>query len=150
MVATFKPDSVPTEMNFDTKNIKGCFSILGEVMDAAHIEYTHEISILRITLSNGRTQNVRGFIKKRGHFSVLVLMSKVCSLDGYAHIDYKKLITWNNHLKFSKFVIHEDYLEVVAQTRLDSAPVEYLQQVVTEVAQAADDCEHEITGLDTH
>ncbi len=130
------------------KGVKECFSLLAEHMNATHIEYTEEISILNIELSKGRWQNVRGFLRKRGNHDFIVMMSKICSLDEYPNLDWKNLLERSNNLKYCKFVIHHDYLEVVASAYFENAPLDYLEQVAHEVAHTADLLEHEITGID--
>jgi len=131
--------------NFE--DVHTCFQSLAEHFGATFIDYTQEISILSIALPDGRRQNVRGFLRERSHHRCLVLMSKVCEMDN-ANIDYRLLFEEANHLKFAKFVTHHDHLEVKASILLENTPLDFLQEVVMEVAHAADSAEHKFTGGD--
>ncbi|GAB4193999.1 MAG: hypothetical protein OHK0057_13480 [Thermoflexibacter sp.] len=129
---------------------KEYFVKLAERLDGTYIEYTDEICIISLRLPDGRSQSVRGFFKQRGQDLMLMLMSKVCFLDEYPNVDFRALIEENNHLHFSKFVIHHDYLEVLADVHFSDVTIEFLEHVALEVAQTADDWEYKITGQDIH
>jgi hypothetical protein len=129
---------------------KEYFVKLAEKLGGTYIEYTDEICIISLRLPDGRSQSVRGFFKQRGQDLMLLLMSKVCFLDEYPNVDYKALVDASNHLAFSKFVTHHDYLEVMAASHFSDITVEYLEHVALEVASVADDWEFKITGQDIH
>lgn len=129
---------------------KEYFVKLAEKLNGTYIEYTDEICIISLRLDDGRSQSVRGFFKQRGNDLMLLMMSKVCYLDEYPNVDFKKLIEENNHLHYSKFVIHHDYLEVLSDSHFSDITVEYLEHVALEVAKTADDWEFKITGQDVH
>jgi len=129
------------------QDVHSCFQALAEHTGAVLIDYTEEISILSIGLPEGRRQNVRGFLRDRSQHHCIVLMSKVCEVESYK-IDYELLMKESNHLKFAKFVIHHEYLEVKASVLLENIPLDFLHEVIMEVAQAADRAEQLLTGKD--
>jgi len=129
---------------------KEYFVKLAEKLDGTYIEYTDEICIISLRLPDGRTQSIRGFFRQRGQDLMLMIMSKVCYLDEYPNVDFKMLTVQNNKLHYSKFVIHHDYLEVLADAHFADITVEFLEHVALEVAQTADDWEFKITGQDLH
>lgn len=129
---------------------KEYFVKLAERMNGTYIEYTDEVCIISLRLPDGRSQSIRGFFKQRGEDLMLMLMSKVCYLDEYPNVDFKTLIEQNNKLYYSKFVIHHDYLEVLADAHFADITVEFLEHVALEVAKTADDWEFKITGQDLH
>lgn len=126
------------------------FQKIADRLSGMAMEYTNEMGIISLKLLEGRSQNVRGFFKQKGEHWMLMLSSKVCSLDEYQHVDFKDLTLQNNKLWEAKAVIHHDYLEIASVTMFSELHFEHACNLVLEVAHTADELEHQITGLDVH
>ena len=129
-------------------NIHEYFKKVAEKLEGMAMEYTNEMGIISLRLSNGRSQNVRGFFKQKSDHLVLKLNSKVCSLDEYQNIDFKMITERNNKLNEAKAVIHQDHLEIAATCLFSDAYFDHTCSLILDIAQAADLLEEEITGKD--
>lgn len=131
-------------------NIHEYFKKVAQKLDGVTMEYTDEIGIISLQLSNGRSQGVRGYFKHKDDHWALKLNSKVCALEEYPNIDFKMLVEKNNKLNEAKAVIHQENLEIAATIIFAEAHFEHICHIILEIAKVADQLEEEITGKDEH
>lgn len=135
------------------ENIHDFFTKLAEELDGIYLDYTGDSGAMNLKLPNGRTQSVKSYIKNKGkgEGDMIIFMSKVCMLEEYPEkIDFKKMLTMNHSLVYSKIVIDEGYMEVESGASMELSNRAELKFIISEVAKVADDLEHEITGQDVH
>jgi len=113
-------------------------------------EYDHTKSITVIPTSDGRFQTVLLTLEtsKSSARQMAVFSSKVCEFD--SSIDLKNLLEQNAKFDYSKFILEEGHLKVVASCLSESASEEEVKHMVQEVAKLADSYEMKLTGKDIH
>ena len=132
------------------ENIHNYFTELAEELNGIYLDYTGDSGAMNLKLENGRNQSVKSFIKNKGDGDMIIFMSKVCNLDEYPSVDFKKMLELNHSLIYSKVVIDDGYMEVESDAKLDLSSKEEIRFIVKEVAKVADDLEMEITGKDVY
>jgi hypothetical protein len=113
-------------------------------------DYDHTKGIVVVPLTNGRFQTVLVVIEKSKTSGKdrAVFTSKVA--DYNPSIDTYDLLVHNGHFDFSKFIIEEGQLKVVASSLVDTTGTDDVKYMVQEVAQLADHYELKFTGKDIH
>jgi len=132
------------------ENIHNYFTELAEELNGIYLDYTGDSGAMNLKLDNGRNQSVKSFIKNKGDGDMIIFMSKVCHLDDYPNVDFKKMLELNHTLIYSKIVIDDGYLEVESDAKLELSSKAEICFIVKEVAKVADDLEMEITGKDVY
>lgn len=132
------------------ENIHNYFTELAEELNGIYLDYTGDSGAMNLKLDNGRNQSVKSFIKNKGDGDMIIFMSKVCHLDEYPKVDFRRMLEMNHRLVYSKIVIDDGYLEVESDVKLELSSKEEIKFIVKEVAKAADDLEMEITGKDIY
>ena len=132
------------------ENIHNYFTELAEELNGIYLDYTGDSGAMNLKLDNGRNQSVKSFIKNKGEGDMIIFMSKVCNLDEYPNVDFKKMLELNHNLIYSKIVIDDGYMEVESDAKLELSSKEEIRFIVKEVAKVADDLEMEITGKDVY
>ena len=75
--------------------------------------------------------------------------SYVCSY--HDRLDFKNFLSENQNLRYSKFTIDEEFVQVEASVFVEFLTKdnqEFLVKMIREIAQQADIWEHKLTGLD--
>ena len=132
------------------ENIHNYFTELAEELNGIYLDYTGDSGAMNLKLDNGRNQSVKSFIKNKGDGDMIIFMSKVCNLDDYPNVDFRKMLELNHNLIYSKIVIDDGYMEVESDAKLELSTKDEIKFIVKEVASVADDLELEITGKDVY
>ncbi|MGB0523792.1 MAG: hypothetical protein ACPGJS_12570 [Flammeovirgaceae bacterium] len=132
------------------ENIHNYFTELAEELNGIYLDYTGDSGAMNLKLDNGRNQSVKSFIKNKGDGDMIIFMSKICNLDEYPNVDFKKMLELNHNLVYSKIVIDDCYMEVESDAKLELSSRAEIKYIVKEVAMVADDLEMEITGKDVY
>jgi hypothetical protein len=113
-------------------------------------EYNKTKSVIIVPLDANRFQAVLGIIgySERYKRELIEFSSKVCEYS--SEINLKDLLEQNTEFCHAKFVIVNEAIKVEASAFLDNISEELLKEIVQEVATAADEWEHKLTGLDVH
>jgi hypothetical protein len=113
-------------------------------------DYDHTKAIVVVPLHSGRFQTVLVVIEKSKTSGKqrAVFTSKVAEYN--ASIDAYDLLVHNGSFDFSKFIIEDGQLKVVASSLLDTTTDEDVKFMIQEVAQLADHYELKFTGKDIH
>ena len=133
------------------KNVQGYLKHLAEELNGNYTEYSEDTVIITLPLADSRFQSVRGVIQEKNTGLFLILSSTICRLHEYPDVDFRKMLERNYDLGYSKITItDEDYLELAVYTKYDLVTADELRYMLLEVAETADQLEHEITGKDHH
>lgn len=129
------------------------FTILknyAEQIGGTFSDYDHTKSIVVVPLPNGRFQTVLATLEnsKTSGRQRIVITSKVT--DYSAAIDARELLVQNGLFDYSKFIVDDNQLKVVASGLTDGISEEEIKYMVQEVAQLADHYELKLTGKDIH
>lgn len=121
-----------------------------EEIDGQYSEYDTSKSVIIVPLEENRFQAVLGTIKysERYKREGIEFTSKVCELD--QDVDLADLLKEHSSFCHAKFVIADNAVKVEASAFLDNATESLLKEIILEVAQAADEWEYKLTGLDVH
>ncbi len=113
-------------------------------------DYDHTKAIVVVPLNNGRFQTVLVILEKSKTSGKerAVFTSKVGEFN--SSIDTYSLLVQNGHFDFSKFIIEDDQIKVVASSLVDTTTADDVKYMVQEVAQLADHYELLFTGKDIH
>lgn len=129
------------------------FTILknyAEQIGGTFSDYDHTKSIVVVPLPNGRFQTVLATLEnsKTSGRQRIVITSKVT--DYSAAIDARELLVQNGLFDYSKFIVDDNQLKVIASGLTDGISEEEIKYMVQEVAQLADHYELKLTGKDIH
>ncbi|MBX2969556.1 MAG: hypothetical protein KF803_09285 [Cyclobacteriaceae bacterium] len=113
-------------------------------------EYDELKCIIVVPLKESRFQTVLAYTEKSkvSGKTRAVLISKVS--DTINGVDTHELLKVHANFDFSKFIVEDGQLKVVATCLADSASEEEIKFMVQEVAQLADQYEYKLTGKDIH
>ena len=112
-------------------------------------EYDSNKSIIVVPLDQGRFQTVIGRITEvHQKPAMLEISSKICQYKESMKLE--ELLIENANLVYSKFVILDGYLNMIANIGLKSASPEVLKEIVSEVSEVADHWEQRLAGVDVH
>ncbi|MFN3840714.1 MAG: hypothetical protein ACK4RF_08395 [Cyclobacteriaceae bacterium] len=113
-------------------------------------DYDHTKAIVVVPLNNGRFQTVLVVLEKSKTSGKerAVFTSKVAEYN--ASIDAYDLLVQNGHFDYSKFIIEDGQLKVVASSLVATTTEDDVKYMVQEVAQLADHYELTFTGKDIH
>jgi len=111
-------------------------------------EYAPELFIIIVPVSGGRAQTVVGEIRNNELYNrkLITFSSKVCPAAN--ELDYRSLLSQTSFLNYSRFVIIENYLQVQAVAAFDSIAENTVREMISEVANVADQFELKLTGAD--
>jgi hypothetical protein len=131
-------------------NLFGAIKQYAEQIGGTFTDYDHTKAIVVVPLNNGRFQTVLAVIEKSKTSGKqrAVFTSKVGNLS--AEVDSKDLLVQNSNFDYSKFILEDGHLKVVASCLADSTTEEEVKFMVQEVAQLADHYELKLTGKDIH
>lgn len=124
---------------------------LSEGLNGSFSEYDDSTSVVVVPLQDGRYQSVKGTLKMLddGHTEVVSFSSYVCSY--HENLDFKNFLSENLNLRYSKFTIDEEFVQVEASVFaefLTDNNRDFLLKMIREIAEQADTWEHKLTGLD--
>lgn len=113
-------------------------------------DYDYTKAIIVVPLPNGRFQTVLAVLEKSKTSGKerVIITSKIT--DYNSQIDTRELLVQNGLFDFSKFIIEENQLKVIASGLTEGISEEELKFMVQEVAQLADHYELKLTGKDIH
>ncbi|MBX2962610.1 MAG: hypothetical protein KF687_08870 [Cyclobacteriaceae bacterium] len=113
-------------------------------------EYDESKCIVVVPLKDNRFQTVLAFTEKSKVSGKLraVFSSKVS--DSVSGIDLSDLLKQSAAFDYSKFVIEDNHLKIVASCLADAVTDDEVKFMVQEVAQLADQYELKLTGKDIH
>jgi len=132
-------------MDFKAFSEKYAAEIGGQYRD-----YDNTQSIIIFPLKDGRFQTVTGHISFSEEYDreLVQLKTKVCGMSN--EIPYAEILSESSEYPYSKFIIEDDYLKVVAVAFLESVSDNTIKEMFAEIAKQADDWELRITGEDIH
>lgn len=120
-----------------------------EEVGGQYTDYDNSKAVIVVPLSAGRFQTVLAFSRTGPTGKDLVLfVSKICDFD--ETIDLRDLLEKNGAFDYSRFIIEDGFLKVVASCAEENASQELVREVVEEVATIADQFEFKFTGHDVH
>jgi hypothetical protein len=113
-------------------------------------DYDHTKAIVVVPLPNGRFQTVLALLdtSKTSGKQRIVFTSKVADYNNL--IDARELLEKNGLFDYSKFIVDDGQLKVVASGLAQSVSEDDVKLMVQEVAQLADHYEFKLTGKDIH
>ncbi|MCS6973880.1 MAG: hypothetical protein N2044_03020 [Cyclobacteriaceae bacterium] len=113
-------------------------------------DYDHSKAIIVVPLPNGRFQTVLAVMEKSktSGRQRIIFTSKVT--DYNTSIDAHDLLVQNGLFDYSKFIVDDNQLKVVASGLTESISEDEVKFMVQEVAQLADHYELKLTGKDIH
>ena len=119
-------------------------------VNGKYSEYDDSKSIVVVPIGEGRYQTIIGNKHANNVYErpLIEISSKICQYE--PSIDLSELLRHNTRFCHAKFSIVDDYLRVEASSFVDTVNEEYLREMISEVAEAADDWERKITGIDVH
>jgi len=119
-------------------------------INGEYSEYDENKSVIIVPLPDERYQAIVGKINHNETYDkeTIEFSSKVCSVR--EDIDYTTLLKANSDFIHAKFIVDEDFLKVEAGTFSEITNEAHLKQIISEVANLADQWELKITGKDIH
>lgn len=113
-------------------------------------EYDSNRSVIIFPLKDNRFQAVRGVMKysERYRRTGIEFSSKVC--DFTKELNLEELLRENGQFCHARFVIEDGFVKVEASAFSDNLTDSLLKEIITEVANTADEWEYKITGQDIH
>ena len=117
-------------------------------INGQYIEYNKSLSVIIVPVSGNRFQTVMGNIKQSTLYNrkVITFTSKVCPMND--SIDFKMLLEQTAFFNYCRFMISENYLQVEEVSSLDGASEDDIKEMLSEVANLADQYEMKLTGAD--
>ena len=132
-------------------NLQMYMQSLADGLDGSFSEYDENTSVVVVPLPDGRYQSVKGTLKTLddNYTRVVTFSSYVCSF--HDNLDFKNFLSENQNLRYSKFTIDEEFVQVEASVFaefLTEDNRDFLKKMIHEIANQADNWEHKLTGLD--
>ena len=132
-------------------NLQMYMQSLSEGLNGSFSEYDDNTSVIVVPLQDGRYQSVKGTSKMLddGRTEVVSFSSYVCSY--HENLDFKNFLSENQNLRYSKFTIDEEFVQVEASVFIEFLTEnnqDFLMKMIREIAEQADSWEHKLTGLD--
>ena len=132
-------------------NLQTYMQSLAEGLNGSFSEYDDRTSVVVVPLQDGRYQSVKGTLNMLddGHTQVVSFSSYVCSY--HDNLDFKNFLSENQNLRYSKFTIDEEFVQVEASVFVEFLTEnnqDFLMKMINEIAEQADCWEHKLTGLD--
>lgn len=132
-------------------NLQMYMQALSEGLNGSFSEYDETTSVIVVPLQDGRYQSVKGTSKvlDDGRTEIVSFSSYVCSY--HENLDFKNFLSENQNLRYSKFTIDEEFVQVEASVFIEfltESNQEFLMKMIREIAEQADCWEHKLTGLD--
>ena len=119
-----------------------------EEINGQYEEYDDKRSVIIVPLKDNRFQTVVGEITEIGENKRqgVAFTSKVCE---YRYdLDFKEILRGNADFTHGKLALVNDFIQVEAAAFLDNVSEDLLKEIITEVANSADDWEFKLTGED--
>lgn len=113
-------------------------------------EYDENQSVIIVPIKGGRFQTVTGHIIMHPGYEreVVHLKSKVCQLN--SNVPFDECLEASKDYPYTKFIVEDGFLKVEAINFLVNLTEEMVKEMITEIANHADDWELKITGKDIH
>jgi hypothetical protein len=121
-----------------------------EEVGGQYTDYDNSKAVIVVPLSAGRFQTVLG-IARTGSVSgkdQVMFISKICDFD--EAIDLRDLLERNGTFDYSRFILEDGFLKVVASCVAENASEGLVKEMIREVANIADQFEFKFTGQDVH
>ncbi|HEY4656546.1 MAG TPA: hypothetical protein VIH22_18645, partial [Cyclobacteriaceae bacterium] len=115
-----------------------------------YTDYDNSKAVIVVPLSAGRFLTVLG-IARTGSVSgkdQVMFISKICDFD--EAIDLRDLLERNGTFDYSRFILEDGFLKVVASCVAENASEGLVKEMIREVANIADQFEFKFTGQDVH
>ncbi|MBX2965997.1 MAG: hypothetical protein KF845_07620 [Cyclobacteriaceae bacterium] len=131
-------------------NLTAIINKYADQIGGTFTEYDEHKCIIVVPLRDNRFQTVLALTEKSkvSGRTRAVFVSKVS--DSVNEIDTAELLKVHANFDYSKFVIEDGNLKVVASCLAEAASEEEVKFMVQEVAQLADQYEYKLTGKDIH
>ncbi len=113
-----------------------------------YTEYDESRSIVIVPVPGRRFQTVIGQTSRRETKTKLEFISRICEFS--PGLDLKMLLEENQESDYSRFIVQDGFLKVVATNFIELVTDEEVQEMVEEVAYLADRFEQKLTGKDIH
>ena len=129
-------------------DFKTFLSNYAKEINGQYEEYDERRSVIIVPLKDQRFQTVVGEETEIGENKRkgVEFTSKVCE---YRYdLDFKEILRGNAHFTHGKLALVNDFIQVEAAAFLDNVSEDLLKEIVTEVANSADDWEFKLTGQD--
>ena len=108
-----------------------------EEVGGQYTDYDNSKAVIVVPLSAGRFQTVLAYTRTgatgRDH---VLFVSKICDFD--ESIDLRDLLEKNGEFDYSRFILEDSFLKVVASCTNDNAHPELVKEMIQEVANIAD------------
>jgi hypothetical protein len=117
-------------------------------IDGQYSEYDVNKSVVIVPLKQNRFQAVMGSEKHENGNMLYQFTSKICLYS--QKIDLKELLKNNLKYYYSRFYVDDDFIRMAATISMKKMNEEVLKEIILEVANAADEWEHKLTGLDVN
>ncbi|MFY0606123.1 MAG: hypothetical protein JXR10_05375 [Cyclobacteriaceae bacterium] len=113
-------------------------------------EYDDNHSIFVVPLKDERFQTVIARIIDHEKYNrkAIQVTSKVCSID--QDINYAEVLEASKDFVHTNFIVEDGFLKVDTSIFLDHSDEKLVDEMITEVAETADEWEFKITGLDIY
>jgi len=120
-----------------------------EEVGGQYTDYDNSKAVIVVPLLAGRVQTVLA-LSRTGSTgkNVVFFISKICDFD--ESIDLRDLLEKNGTFDYSRFIVEDGFLKVVASCADETASQELVKQMIQEVAAIADQFEFKFTGHDVH
>ena len=113
-------------------------------------EYDDQRAVIIVPLKEGRFQSVVGKVTEIGENKRMgvAFTSKVCE---YRHdLDFRAILKGNAAFTHGRLALVNDFIQMDAAAFLDNVSEELLKEIITEVANCADEWEFKLTGEDIY
>lgn len=113
-------------------------------------EYDDSRSVIVVPIEGNRFQSVFGIKKysERYQKTGLEFSSKVCPHT--EDIDLGELLKENSKFCYAKFILEDNFLKVESSLFLENISEGLVKELISEVANVADEWEFRLTGQDVH
>lgn len=134
----------------DKHTLERTIRSITEELNGSCLDYSENNIIATLPLEEGRYQNIVTYlIEKDNGLRTIEFASKVCDANTPG-IDFRRCLTINSELIYSKMIIQDDYIQLAASLFVEHATRDIIRDIILEIAQRADDLEKEFVGVDIH
>ena len=121
-----------------------------EEVGGQYTDYDQSKGVLVVPLPEGRFQTVLVMARPSPSSGneIAIVTSKVCEVD--STINFRELLEKNINFDYAKYIIEDNYLKVEASCVASMATDGLIKEMILEVANHADQMEHQLTGADIH
>ncbi len=132
-------------------NLQSYIQSLTEVLGGSFSDYDEDTFMMVVPLTSGRYQSVKCSMNTLDDGQTQVAHFSSCVCTYHDQLDFKRFLTENLNLRYSKFTIAEEFVQVEASVFIEFLTDDnqsFLVKMVQEIAEQADVWEHKLTGLD--